>query len=133
MGKPGPRVSWLNQKDKVVAARERELVLLEEMAKLKPQDANLQVGLGVLYAKKNLPDRAIPRLQSALALAPDDPGVLISVGDIYEVLGNANWPLSSWKKESRKDSPRRVWRTTPTRKHCYPIPIFRPSQRSSRS
>ena len=80
--------SWLHQKEKARAARDRELVLLQEIVKLKPHDADLQANLGVLYAKKNLPDQAIPRLQSALALAADDPGVLVNVGGAYEALGN---------------------------------------------
>ena len=80
--------SWLHLKDKAVAARDRELILLQEMVKSKPQDANLQANLGVLYAKKNLRDQAILRLQSALALAADDPGVLTTVGAGYEALGN---------------------------------------------
>jgi eukaryotic-like serine/threonine-protein kinase len=97
--------AWLNRKDKVVAARERELTLLEAMAKLKPQDANLQANLGVLYAKKNLPEQAIPRLQSALALASDDPGVLINVGDGYEALGQRRVAIEFIEKGIRKGFP----------------------------
>jgi eukaryotic-like serine/threonine-protein kinase len=94
--------SWLSQKDKVIAARDRELALLQEMVKLKPQDANLQANLGVLYAKKNLPDQAIPRLQSALALAPDDPGVLTTVGDGYEALGQRKQAIEFMEKGIQK-------------------------------
>lgn len=121
--------SWLNQKDKVVAARERELVLIEEMAKLKPQDANLQVGLGFLYAKKNLPDRAIPRLQSALALAPDDPGVLISAGDIYEVLGQRKLAIEFMEKGIQKGFPAQGLAHDPDAQALLSDPNFRPQSK----
>jgi tetratricopeptide (TPR) repeat protein len=94
--------SWLHQKDKVLAARDRELALLQAIVKLKPQDANLQANLGVLYAKKNLPDQAIPRLQSALAIAPDDPGILINVGDGYEALGQRKQAIEFMEKGVQK-------------------------------
>ncbi len=121
--------SWLNQKDKVVAARERELALLEEMAKLKPQDANLQANLGVLYAKKNLPDRAIPRLQSALALAPDDPGILINVGDGYEALGQRKLAIDFMEKGIQKGFPLGALANDPDVQALLSDPNFRPQQK----
>jgi len=78
----------LNQKDKVVAVRAKELALLEEMANLKPRDPQLQVNLGLLYARKTQPNLAVPRLQAALVLAPEDPAILVSAGEAYELLGD---------------------------------------------
>jgi tetratricopeptide (TPR) repeat protein len=72
------------------------------MVKLEPQDANLQANLGVLYAEKHLPDQALPRLQSALALAPDDPGVLTTVGDGYEALGQRKQAIEFMEKGLQK-------------------------------
>jgi serine/threonine protein kinase/tetratricopeptide (TPR) repeat protein len=118
--------SWLNRKDKAVAARERELTLLEEMAKLKPQDANLQASLGVLYAKKNLPEQAIPRLQSALALAPDDPEVLINVGDGYEALGQRKLAIDFLEKGIRKGFSQAALANDPDVQSLLSDPNFRP-------
>ncbi len=78
----------LNQKDKVIAVRAKELALLEEMANLKPRDPQLQVNLGLLYARKTQANLAVPRLQAALVLAPEDPAILVSAGEAYELLGD---------------------------------------------
>jgi len=78
----------LNQKDKANVARAKELALLEDMATLKPRDPQLQVSLGLLYARKLKADLAVPRLQSALVLAPDDPAILVNAGEAYELLGD---------------------------------------------
>src|SRR5260370_40245827 len=54
----------LNQKGKAVAARERELALVEADAKVQPKDGELQSYLGLLYAQKGLHDEADPHLQT---------------------------------------------------------------------
>jgi len=78
----------LNQRDKASAARTKELALLEDMAKLKPRDPQLQVNLGLLYARKTQANLAVPRLQAALVLAPEDPVILVGAGEAYELLGD---------------------------------------------
>jgi tetratricopeptide (TPR) repeat protein len=99
------------------------------MAKLKPQDANLQASLGFLYAKKNLPDRAIPRLQSALALAPDDPGILISVGDGYEALGQRKLAIELMEKGIQKGFPVEGLAHDPDVQALLSDPNFRPKSK----
>jgi serine/threonine-protein kinase len=78
---------WLGRDDEAVAARRRELPLLEETAKLRPQDAGVQSSLGLLYAQLGQRDKANPRLQTAAALAPKDSSVMSSIGEAYEALG----------------------------------------------
>jgi len=118
--------SWLHQKDKAVAARDRELILLQEMVKSKPQDANLQANLGVLYAKKNLRDQAILRLQSALALAADDPGVLTTVGAGYEALGNRERAIEFLEQGVQKGFALEELRHDPDLQALLSDPNFRP-------
>jgi len=85
--------TWLKQDDKAVSARERELALAVQAAKMQPLDARVQGELGLMYAKKKLSDSALPHLQSALALAPDNPDVLSDVGEAYEDLGDRKMAL----------------------------------------
>ncbi len=92
----------LNQKDKVGAARAKELVLLEDMAKLKPRDPQLQVNLGLLYARKMQANLAVPRLQAALVLAPEDPAILVSAGEAYELLGDRSQAIQLVGKAIQK-------------------------------
>ena len=80
--------AWLKETDKLDAARSRELELLEQTAKTKPNDAQVQATLAVLYAQKKMKDRALARVQTALVLAPEDPTVLVTVGGVYEFLGD---------------------------------------------
>ncbi|MEQ1352693.1 MAG: protein kinase, partial [Candidatus Acidiferrum sp.] len=78
---------WLNNKEKAEAARARELQLLEGDAAAKARDPQVQSVLGVLYAQKKMRDKAVARVQAALALSPEDPGVLANAGEAYEDLG----------------------------------------------
>src|SRR5205814_8981408 len=56
----------LNQKEKVSAARDQELALLEKAVASNPRDGQMQSYLGLVYAQKKLRDKALLRLQSAL-------------------------------------------------------------------
>jgi eukaryotic-like serine/threonine-protein kinase len=78
----------LKEGDKAAVARERELQLVEEAVKDRPQDATAQSELADLYAAEKMRDKALIRIQTALALSPDDPRVLVNVGDAYEELGD---------------------------------------------
>ncbi len=77
---------WLNDKDAATAARKRMLPLVEQATVLKPQDAIAQSTLAMLYAQSNALDKAEARVETSLALAPDDPNVLSNVATTYEML-----------------------------------------------
>jgi serine/threonine protein kinase/Flp pilus assembly protein TadD len=78
----------LKQQDKVDAARDRQMLSLEQAAKSDPRDGQVQSYLGLVYAQKKMRDKALPRLQSALVLSPDDNVVLENIGEAYEELGD---------------------------------------------
>jgi len=84
---------WLKEEDKADGARERMRGLLEQTVKIKPQDAIVQSQLAWLYAHQKLREKAVTRIQTALALAPDDPDVLANVGSAYEVIGDRRHAL----------------------------------------
>ena len=93
---------WLNNKDKAEAARRRMLTLLEQEVKMKPQDAEAQAELAVLNAHYGLTSEAESRIQTALALAPDDPSVLADVAKADELLGKRSQAISEMQKAVQK-------------------------------
>jgi serine/threonine protein kinase/tetratricopeptide (TPR) repeat protein len=79
---------WMKQPDKSATAQDRELVLLEARAKTHTQEARLLSEMATIYAHKNQPEKAQTLLQRALALAPNDSGVLMDAAGVYEAQGN---------------------------------------------
>jgi serine/threonine-protein kinase len=79
---------WMKEESKAAEARERMLALLEPLVKLKPEDPDAQANLATIYAKKNFRDKATIRIQAALALAPDNPGILENAAVVYDTLGD---------------------------------------------
>jgi serine/threonine-protein kinase len=79
---------WLNDRENERAARTKTMSLLENFATLNPQDAVVQSNLSTFYAEDKLREKALARADSALALAPKDPGVLADVAETYEDLGD---------------------------------------------
>lgn len=79
---------WLNQPDKAAEARKREKILLEQEVQQHPRDASAFARLADVYALEHDRDKAIASLRTALALSPEDPGVLSIAADVYENLGD---------------------------------------------
>ena len=92
----------LKDKEKENKAWDHEIVLLEQAVRDTPRDAVAQSNLALLYAKKKLREKAIPRIQSALALSPDDVNVLENVGQAYEDLGDRDQALQYIEKSLQK-------------------------------
>jgi Flp pilus assembly protein TadD len=79
--------------------------LVEQTAALKPQDAVIQSALALLYSEMNAPDKALARVQTALALAADDPNVLGNVATTYETLHDRRHALEYVRKALHKGLP----------------------------
>ncbi len=79
---------WLGHGQKVMDAYARALPLVQDLATRQPQDPLIQSTLGLLYARFQQRDKAIPRLEAGVALAPKDPGVLERTAGAYEALGD---------------------------------------------
>jgi len=79
---------WSGESKKASIARDRALALLEDAAKSSPRDAQVQSHLALQYASRHSREKALARLASALALAPNDPDVLTTVSDAYEKIGD---------------------------------------------
>jgi serine/threonine protein kinase/tetratricopeptide (TPR) repeat protein len=92
----------LKDSEKAAAARDHEIPLLEQAVLDSPRDALAQSKLGVLYAQKKAREKAISRIQSALALSPDDPNVLEAAGEAYEDLGDRVMALQYVGKSLQK-------------------------------
>ncbi len=93
---------WLKQSDKAKAALEQQLKLLEPIAKVQTDDAVTQSGLALLYAHLGMKEKALARMETALALAPDDPRVLNDVGEIHETFGDRRQALVYIDKSLKK-------------------------------
>jgi serine/threonine-protein kinase len=116
----------LKDKEKEGKAWDREIALLEQTVRDTPRDAVAQSNLGLLYAKKRLREKAIPRIQSALALAPDDPNVLENAGQAYEDLGDRAQALQYIEKSLQKGYALADLRNVPDLQGLISDPSFRP-------
>jgi tetratricopeptide (TPR) repeat protein len=116
----------LHDKEKASRATDREIPLLEQAALDVPRDASVQASLAVLYAKKNFREKAISRIQSSLALSPDDPNVLATVGLAYEDLGDRAQALQFIDKSLQKGYDLAVLKATPDLQGLLADPSFRP-------
>ena len=117
----------LNDKEKEAKAWDREIVLLEQDVRDTPRDAVAQSILGLLYAKKKLREKAVPRIQSALALSPDDPNVLEGVGQAYEDLGDRAQALQYIEMSLQKGYALADLKNIPDLRGLISDPSFRPS------
>jgi serine/threonine protein kinase/tetratricopeptide (TPR) repeat protein len=117
----------LKNKEKEGKAWDREITLLEQVVRDTPRDATAQSNLGLLYAKKKLREKTISRIQSALALAPDDPNVLENVGQAYEDLGDRAQALEYIEKSLQKGYSLGDLKNVPDLQGLLSDPGFRPS------
>ncbi|MGA7079961.1 MAG: protein kinase [Terriglobales bacterium] len=117
----------LKDNNKAGEARDRAIPLLEQATLDNPRDAIAQSRLGVLYAKKKLREKAISRIQSALALSPDDPNVLAIVGIAYEDLGDRAHALQYIEKSLQKGYALADLKDTPDLQGLLSDPNFKPS------
>ena len=93
---------WLGQPDKARQAFSQELTRLEQIAPLRPDDAEVHANLGAMYSQLRLRDKAKMQLDAALALSPDDAGILGKAGEAYENLGERSLALEYFRKALQK-------------------------------
>ena len=117
----------LKDKEKAGRARDREIALLEQAVLDTPRDAAVQSDLGLLYAQKKLREKAVSRIQSALALSPDDPNVLETVGEAYEDLGDRAQAMQYIEKSLQKGYALGDLKKIPDLQGLLSDPSFRPS------
>jgi Flp pilus assembly protein TadD/TolB-like protein len=88
------------QKEKARSATEQAVKLAEDLIVRSPNDAETRSYLAFDYALLGVRDKALKHVQSALALAADNPRVLFRAGIVYELLGDRAAALK-WLKEAR--------------------------------
>lgn len=84
---------WLNRRSEAGEALGKELAQLEKMAPVSGDDAEVQAELGLLYAKLKSRRQALPRVEAALALSPEDPAILVCAAEAYDNLGERDRAL----------------------------------------
>ncbi len=115
----------LHQPAKAAAARNRELPLLEHAVERSPRESGAQARLANLYAQLKMRDKALDRIQTALALSPDDAEVLEIIGEAYEVLGDRRHALEYIEKSLDKGFSMDTLKANPTVQNLLSDPNFR--------
>ncbi len=119
----------LNDKTAVSRARAKELPLLERSVEANPRDAGAQARLALLYAQAGSRNRALARIQTALALAPDNADVLENIGETYEVLGDRPHAIQYIENSVQKGFSLETLKATASLKSLLSDPNFRPSSK----
>jgi len=117
---------WLGEKEKVAAANERKLTLVEAAVQKQPQAAELHAELGLTYAALGLHQKATAQMQTALALSPNDPQVLADAGEMYEDLGGRARAIQFIERALEKGYPLTQLRNDPSLRKLLADPNFRP-------
>ncbi len=117
----------LDQKENAKPAREHAISLLEQKVRLEPQEALTQVSLATLYAQEGLRDKALTRVQAALARSPDDPDVLELAGETYENLGDRPRALEYIERAVQKGYSLDGLKDSPDLQNLLTDPNFRPN------
>lgn len=73
-------------------------------------------------------EKALSRIQSALALSPEDANVLETVGETYEALGDRAQALHYIEKSLQKGYDLAALKNTPDLQGLLSDPNFRPSK-----
>jgi serine/threonine-protein kinase len=115
------------QPEQAAAARRKAEELAEKVAQLRPRDATSQSTLASLYAADKKNDKAMARINTSLALAPDDPNVLANVGEAYELLGDRTHALQSIEKSLAKGYALEDIRNVPGLQSLVADPRFKPA------
>ncbi|GAC1634789.1 MAG: hypothetical protein NVS9B14_11220 [Candidatus Acidiferrum sp.] len=79
---------WMRDEPRIRATRAKTTTLLEEFVTSHPQDAPAHSLLATLYAEAGLREKSLAQLDSALALQPKDPFVLLDAAESHEDLGD---------------------------------------------
>jgi eukaryotic-like serine/threonine-protein kinase len=93
---------WLNESGKANAARKEMLTRVKEHLAKKSKDAEARSSLALLLAHDGEKVQAIENIQTALALAQDNPVVLSNVADAYELLGSRPQAIAYLSKAMKK-------------------------------
>jgi eukaryotic-like serine/threonine-protein kinase len=93
---------FLKDQDNYRPVRAKTLSLLEQYANMNSNEASVQSNLSIFYAEDKLREKALARVDSALALAPKDASVLADVAETYDDLGDRKRALQ-FAQESLKN------------------------------
>ena len=109
----GASYEWIGSPKKAKDAYSHELEALQRAEPLKKEDAKAQAEMGLLYSKVQQRSGALTHLQTALAIAPNDPSVLSIAGEAYENFGERQLAIAyienairnGWDRERLKRNP----------------------------
>jgi len=123
----------LGQKDNAKSARGHAIAMLEDQVKVDPQDATTQAYLADLYGEDGQHDKALTRIQAALALSPNDANILELAGETYENLGDRRHALEYIERALQKGYSLDDLKSNPDLQNLLNDPNFRPSAKKPNS
>lgn len=99
--------------------------LVENETLAKPREALPHSTLAELYVRSGKKEKAIAQIETALALAPEDPGVLESVGAAYARMGDRARAGQSVKNAMQKGESVETIKNDPALRDLLNDPSFR--------
>jgi serine/threonine-protein kinase len=116
---------WLGEMDKTSAALAKAIPILEATVRAKPREALAQSTLAEWYSRTGQHEKALSHIRTALALSPDDPAVLESIGAAYASLGDLNQAATYVRKAIQKGQPIEKIKNDPALRGVLESPSFR--------
>jgi eukaryotic-like serine/threonine-protein kinase len=123
----------LGQNDNAKPARGHAIALLEDQVKVDPEDATTQSYLAELYAEDGQHDKALTRIQAALARSPNDANILELAGETYENLGDRRLALEYIERALQKGYSLDDLKSNPDLQNLLSDPNFRPGVKKPNS
>jgi len=117
---------WLDRAADAMADFRRAQPLLEQQAKLHPNDPVVQSKLGLVYVHLQDQAHGFSHLQAALALAPKDSEAMGALAEAYETLGDRRKAIAWLRKAISAGESRENIRRDATLHRVLEDPSFEP-------
>lgn len=88
---------WLGEQNKARESFHQARILLEQSLKLKPDDAELQARMALMYGRDGDREKSLAHADAALAIAANDPAVLGDIAEVHELAGERERAVSDIK------------------------------------
>ncbi len=94
----GLACEWLNRNREAEDAYRNEQSRVEQLLKIRADDSELQVELGMLYSRSRLREKSLPLIDAAITRSPEDPNILATAAEAIENLGDRERALDLVRK-----------------------------------
>lgn len=120
---------WLHDDANAASATSKLIPLLEEYTRKHPQEAAAHSSLSTFYAAQKEREKAQREIATAMALQPNDPGILADVSETYELLGDRKRALEFARRSLENGNSIGDFQARPDMQQLLADPDFRPPER----